>query len=70
MTTTTKQESEIHFDLLSQIIKQDQRNLIYQEMVKLLKELNYAFYVEGTSKALKPVMAKTKELISKAEGQS
>lgn len=42
---------------------------VFPELVKLLKEINYAFYVDGTSRALKPVMAKTKDLIKKAETQ-
>lgn len=38
------------------------------EMLALLKRLNWAFYVEGTTKALKAVMMETKDLIHKAEG--
>jgi hypothetical protein len=37
------------------------------EMLELLQEINDAFYVKGTTKALLPVMAKTKSLIRKAK---
>ena len=37
------------------------------ELLALVKRINYAFYVEGSSKALKPVMAETKDLIRKCE---
>jgi hypothetical protein len=40
------------------------------EMYDLLAEINQTFYVDGTSKALKAVMAKTKPLLSKARGQT
>ena len=36
-------------------------------LVNKLKDINYAFYVNGTSKALKAVMADTKELIRQCE---
>ncbi len=39
------------------------------EMLDLIKKLNYAFYVTGTPKAMKPLMALTKPLIQKAEGK-
>jgi hypothetical protein len=38
-------------------------------MLILLKELNYAFYVKGTRKALLEVMAKTRPLIAKIEAE-
>jgi hypothetical protein len=40
----------------------------HEELLDLIKRMNYAFYVYGTSKALKPIMAETKALIAKAEG--
>ena len=42
---------------------------INAELLDILKRINYAFYVEGTSKALKPIMAETKAIIQKAEGR-
>ena len=39
------------------------------ELLELLKRINHAFYVEGTSKAMKEVMSETKKLIHKAEGE-
>lgn len=39
------------------------------EMLALLKRINEAFYVHGTTKALLPVMAETKPLIRRAEGK-
>lgn len=39
------------------------------QMLDLLKRINWAFYVEGTAKALKPVMAETRALIAQAEGR-
>ena len=41
----------------------------HQEMLKLIKDLNYAFYAIGTPKAMKEVMARSKEIIAKAEGR-
>lgn len=38
------------------------------QMLDLLKRINHAFYVDGTAKALRPIMAETKALIHKAEG--
>lgn len=43
-------------------------NEINDELLKILKEINYCFYVKGTSKDMKDVMSKTKEIIRKAEG--
>ena len=40
------------------------------ELLALLKRINTAFYVDGTAKALKSVMAETKDLIRRAEGCS
>jgi protein-disulfide isomerase-like protein with CxxC motif len=40
----------------------------HAELLDLVKRLNYAFYVDGTSKALKPIMAETKQAIARAEG--
>lgn len=37
------------------------------ELLKLLKEINYCFYVKGTSKDMKEVMLKTKPLIKTCE---
>lgn len=42
------------------------KDYLYDEMVKLLGELNTAFYVTGTTTALKPAMAKTKMLLLQA----
>jgi hypothetical protein len=39
------------------------------EMYDLLSRLNYAFYVEGTVKALKPIMAEIKPLLQKIRGE-
>lgn len=39
------------------------------ELLTLLKEINYAFYVSGKRNAMMEVMAKTKPLIAKAEGK-
>ncbi|MGH7070900.1 MAG: hypothetical protein ACREFO_12930 [Acetobacteraceae bacterium] len=39
------------------------------EMLALLKRINEAFYVQGTRRALLPVMSGTKPLIAKAEGR-
>lgn len=41
----------------------------HQEMLKLIKDLNYAFYAVGTPKAMKEVMSRSKEIIAKAEGR-
>ncbi len=38
-------------------------------LLDLLKRINTAFYVEGTTKALRPVMSETKPLIRRAEGR-
>lgn len=37
------------------------------DLLDLIKRLNYAFYVDGTSKAMKPIMAETKAIIQKCE---
>lgn len=39
------------------------------ELLDLLKRINYSFYVDGTSKALRPIMSETKAAIAKAEGR-
>jgi len=39
------------------------------KLLDLVKRLNYAFYVEGTAKAMRPIMAETKALIAEAEGR-
>lgn len=39
------------------------------ELLDLLKRINWAFYVDGTTKAVKQVMAETKGIIAKAEGR-
>jgi hypothetical protein len=41
----------------------------HEELLKLVKDLNYAFYAIGTSKAMKEVMARSKEIIAKTEGR-
>lgn len=39
------------------------------ELLALLEKLNHAFYVDGTSKALKPLMAQTKDLLKRTRGE-
>lgn len=39
------------------------------ELLAIVKRINWSFYVEGTTKAMKTVMAETKALIAKAEGR-
>lgn len=39
------------------------------EMYALLAEINWVFYVTGTTKAMREVMAKTKPLLKKARGE-
>jgi hypothetical protein len=39
------------------------------QMLSLLKRINEAFYINGTRKALLPVMRETKLLIARAEGR-
>ena len=39
------------------------------DLLALIKRINTAFYVDGTAKALRPVMAETKEMIRLAEGR-
>jgi hypothetical protein len=39
------------------------------ELLDLIKRMNYAFYADGSPKAMKAVMAETKALIAKAEGR-
>lgn len=39
------------------------------ELLALLKRIRHAFYVDGTSKALRPVMAETSAAILRAEGK-
>ena len=54
-------------DLLKERIFEMQEEKI-TEMLGLLKEINWAFYVDGTPKALRAVMLKTKPLIHKIQG--
>ena len=42
---------------------------IAPQLLDIVKRLNDAFYVGGTSKALRSIMAETKDLIRKAEGR-
>lgn len=44
------------------------KDKVFDDMLALIKRLNYAFYVDGTSKALRPLMGETKDLIRTAEG--
>jgi hypothetical protein len=44
------------------------KDYLYEEMLSLIERMNYAFYVKGTSKALNPVMAETKQILAKARG--
>lgn len=41
----------------------------HEKLLDLVKRINYAFYVDGTSKALMPIMAETKAIIAEAEGK-
>lgn len=40
------------------------------KMLEFIKRMNHAFYVEGTPKAMKPIMAESKALIADAEGRT
>ena len=40
------------------------------KMLDLIKRLRTAFYVDGTSKALRPVMAEAKAIVAEAEGKA
>ncbi len=39
------------------------------ELLEALKRVRYAFYVDGTSKALRVAFEGTKEIVAKAEGR-
>ena len=39
------------------------------EMAELLREVARAFYVDGTAKTLRPLMARIRPLLDKAEGK-
>lgn len=39
------------------------------EMFNLLKKLNYAFYVDGSAKTMRPLMAQTKPLLDKVRDE-
>jgi protein-disulfide isomerase-like protein with CxxC motif len=41
----------------------------HEELLDIVKRINYAFYVEGNTKAMKVVMTETKAIIAKAEGK-
>lgn len=41
----------------------------HSELLKLIKDINYAFYAVGTPKAMKEVMSRSKAIIAKAEGK-
>jgi hypothetical protein len=41
----------------------------HEDLLKFMKDLNYAFYVKGTRAAMIEVMFKSKALIAKAEGK-
>lgn len=43
------------------------KNESYNQMLELIKDLNYVFYVVGTNKAMREVMANSKDIIRAAE---
>jgi hypothetical protein len=59
-------------DLVADYIKDEETARLIAtapDMLKLLRDINEAFYVHGTRKALLPVMQRTKPLIQKARGE-
>jgi hypothetical protein len=40
------------------------------DLLAIVERLNYAFYVDGTAKALRPIMAETKAILARVRGSA